>query len=117
MKEYKSEASINKILAELQLAGTAATEMTEDQEDSYEVLLRKALESEEEAIKIYLQLKEKSEKLGSQVLVKAFDEIKKDEQEHVGNLNYLLKILCPSAIEVQKDGEEEEIKVQAGIEE
>lgn len=109
MKNYKSEGSINKMLAKLQLAGAEIEKDNEEnKEDSFEVLLRHALESENEAIKIYLQLKEKSEKIGSDILVKAFNEIKEDEEEHVGNLNYLMKLLCPKAVEGEKDGEKEE---------
>ena len=41
MKEYKSEASINKVLAQLQLAGAAEIECPcEDEEAKFEVLLR-----------------------------------------------------------------------------
>ena len=112
MGTYKSEASINKVLAQLQLAGAAIEIDTE--EDKFETLIREALKSENEAIEIYLKLKEKADCLGSEILVKAFDEIAKDEQEHVGNLNYLLKLLCNDAVQVEKDGEAEEAQLQAG---
>lgn len=113
MGTYKSEASINKILAQLQIANAAVEVDAEENEESFEELLRHALESENEAVKIYIQLKEKAEALGSTILVKAFDELKKDEQEHIGNLNYLVKILCTSAVEKEQEGEVEEIKIQA----
>lgn len=112
--EYKSEASINKLLAQLQLAGTAVDQdNVPDNEESFEVLLRHALEEENKAIKVYLQLKEKSEQLGSAILVKAFEELGEDEKSHVGNLSYLMKLLCPEAVEAQSQGEEEERSTQA----
>ena len=114
MKNYKSEASINKVLAELQLAGaTLSDEAKEEQEDTFEMLIREALKSENEAIEIYLKLEEKSQLIGSKILEKAFSEIKKDETEHIGNLRYLLKLLCPDTIEGEKEGEIEEINLQA----
>lgn len=113
--KYKSEASINKVLAELQMAGTAMLNQTSSEnEQTFEALIREALQSENEAIKIYLKLENKSKDIGSKILEKAFKELKKDETEHVGNLKYLLKLLCPSAIEVEKDGEEEEEELQNG---
>jgi rubrerythrin len=114
LKSYKSEASINRILAQLQMAGVMANdpERAEEKEESFEVLLREAIKSENEAIEIYLKLKEKAEALGSELLVKAFEEIKNDEEAHVGNLNYLISILCQKAFAMNKDGEEEEIKTQ-----
>lgn len=111
--EYTSESSINKVLAKLQLAGAAVEKDEEENQDSFEVLLRHALESENEAIKIYLQLKEKSEAIGSSILVKAFEEIKNDEQTHVGNLQYLIKLLCSDAVEKEQEGENEEKEIQA----
>lgn len=110
--EYKSEASINKLLAQIQLAGAAIENDTE--EDSFEVLLREALKSENEAIEIYIKLKEKSESLGSSILVKAFKELQEDEQKHVGNLNFLMELLCKGVIEIEKEGELEELKLQSG---
>lgn len=109
--EYKSEASINKLLAQIQLAGAAIENDTE--EDSFEVLLREALKSENEAIEIYIKLKEKSEALGSAVLVKAFKELQEDEQKHVGNLQYLMKLLCENVVDVEEEGEAEEAQLQA----
>lgn len=112
--KYKSEASINKVLAELQLAGTVIADAIEDkQEKTFEMLIREALQSENEAIKIYLKLEEKSQMLGSKILEKAFAELKKDETEHIGNLQYLLKLLCPEAIEGEKEGDIEEVAIQA----
>lgn len=112
--KYKSEASINKVLAELQIAGAAvADNIEEEQEKTFENLIREALQSENEAIKIYLTLEAKSKKLGSKILEKAFAELKKDETEHVGNLQYLLKLLCPDAIEGEQEGEVEEATLQA----
>lgn len=108
--KYKSESSINKLLAKLQIAG-AAVEQDKD-EESFEVLLREALQSENEAIKIYIKLKEKSESLGSSILVKAFDELKEDETKHVGNLQYLMKLLCQSTIDIEQSGELEEQTMQ-----
>lgn len=114
MQNYKSEASINKMLAQLQLAGAAISEDDLNKDtDSFEEIIRHALEAENEAIKIYLQLKEKSEQLGSAILVKAFDELANDEREHVGNLQYLMKLICPNAIDSEKEGEAEEAKLQA----
>lgn len=112
--KYKSESSINKVLAELQLAGTAiANDVEEEKEKTFELLLREALQSENEAIKIYRELSAKSEQIGSKMLVKAFNEIAKDEQQHIGNLQWLLKSLCPEAIEIEKEGEAEEVKLQS----
>lgn len=111
MKNYKSEASINKMLAAIQLAGAAIENDTE--EDSFEVLLREALKSENEAIEIYIKLKEKSEKLNSTILVKAFGELQEDEQKHVGNLQYLMKLLCENVVDVEAEGEAEEAQLQA----
>lgn len=117
MSKYKSEAAINKILAQLQLAGAAIEEDNDkEQENTFEILLREALKSENEAIEIYGKLEQKAECLGSSILQKAFAEIKKDEQEHVGNLNYLLKLLCADSVEVEKEGEAEEAQLQAGLE-
>lgn len=110
---YKSETNINKVLAELQIAGAAIADKSDKEERNFETLIREALQSENDAIKIYLELAEKSKKIGSKVLEKAFLELKKDETEHVGNLSWLMKALCPSAIEVEKDGEEEEAKLQS----
>lgn len=112
--KYETEASINKLLAQMQLAGAAIEQDNKDNEDSFEVLLREALKSENEAIEIYIKLKEKSDAIGSAVLVKAFEEIQKDEQTHVGNLNFLMELLCKGAIEIEKEGELEELKLQSG---
>lgn len=117
MKNYKSEASINKILAQLQLANAAiACDCNCTDEGTFEVLLREALKSENEAIEIYLKLEKKSEQLGSKMLVKAFKELQKDEREHIGNLQYLMKLLCEDAIQTEKEGEAEEAKLQAEVE-
>lgn len=113
--EQQVESSINKMLAQLQLANAAIIEDKCEDEDSFEVLLREALKSENEAIEIYIKLKQKSEILGSQILVKAFNELKKDEQEHIGNLNYLKRLLCENAIENEDKGETEEAKLQAEV--
>ena len=113
--EQQVESSINKMLAQLQLANAAIIEDKCEDEDSFEVLLREALKSENEAIEIYIKLKQKSETLGSQILVKAFNELKKDEQEHIGNLNYLKRLLCENAIENEDKGETEEAKLQAEV--
>lgn len=113
MKQY-TEASINKILAEIQLASTLVQD-EDDNEDSYENLIRKALASENEAIEIYLKLKEKAEQQNSKLLVKAFNEIKEDEQKHVGNLNYLLELLCPKAVDNEVEGKTEEMQLQAEV--
>ena len=40
-------------------------------------------------------------------------EIQKDEQTHIGNLQYLMKLLCENAVEVEKEGEAEEAQLQA----
>ena len=117
MKKYRSEASINKVLAEFQIANAAiCNDCCEEDEESFEVLLREALESENEAIKIYLKLADKAEALGSKVLVKAFKELKDDEVKHCGNLQYLMKLLCEDATQKQAEGEAEEAKTQATIE-
>lgn len=114
LSKYKSESSINKVLAELQIAGAAIADDVEDQkEKTFEMLLRDALQSENEAIQIYRELEAKSEMLGSKILQKAFNEIAHDEQKHVGNLTWLLKSLCPEAIEAEKEGEIEEVKLQS----
>lgn len=113
MGTYKSESSINKALAELQIASAMVQDVEDDKRTAYEGLLRKALQSENEAIAIYNELAEKSEALGSKTLVKAFNELKKDETEHIGNLNFLLRTLCPETTEVEKDGEAEEAKLQS----
>ena len=114
MGDYKSEASINKILAQFQLANAAIHNVEKEQDESnFEVLLREALQSENEAIKIYETLKEKANAFGSAILEKAFDELASDERTHVGNLNYLLKLLCPSAEKEEQEGFAEEIKFQA----
>lgn len=115
MKNYKSEASINRVLAEFQLANAAICDDCCEDEESFEVLLREALESENEAIKIYIKLAEKAETLGSKMLVKAFKELKEDETKHVGNLQYLMKLLCEDATQKQAEGETEEAKLQATV--
>lgn len=112
----KNETNINKVLAELQIAGAALSDNAEhEKEDTFEGLLREALQSENDAIKIYIKLERKSKEIGSKILEKAFRELHHDETEHVGNLSWLMKSLCPNAIEVEKDGEEEEAKLQSGI--
>lgn len=117
MKEYKSEASINKVLAQLQLAGAAEIECPcEDEEAKFEVLLREALKSENEAIEIYLKLEKKAKHIGSKALAKAFAELQKDEREHIGNLQLLMKCLCEDAVQTEKEGEAEEAKLQAEVE-
>lgn len=117
MGTYKSEASINKVLAEFQLASAAVCDdCCEDNEENFEVLLREALESENEAIKIYIKLTDKAEAIGSKMLVKAFKELHDDEVTHVGNLSYLMKLLCENAVQKQAEGETEEVKLQAEIE-
>lgn len=114
MTKYKSEASINKLLAELQLAGAAIDgETIEKPELTFEEMLREALASENEAIEIYTRLTQRAEALGSGVLTKAFMELAEDEKKHVGNLQYLMKLLCPDTAEVEKDGEAEEAVTQA----
>ena len=115
--KYETEASINKLLAQMQLAGAAIEQDNKDDEDSFEVLLREALKSENEAIEIYIKLKEKSDAIGSAVLVKAFEAIQKDEQTHIGNLQYLMKLLCENAVDVEKEGEAEEAELQASTKE
>lgn len=117
MKKYRSEASINKVLAEFQLANAAiCNDCCEENEESFEVLLREALESENEAIKIYIKLADKAETFGSKILVKAFKELKEDETKHVGNLQYLMKLLCEDATQTQAEGEVEEAKLQSSVE-
>lgn len=117
MKKYRSEASINKVLAEFQLANAAiCNDCCEENEESFEVLLREALESENEAIKIYIKLADKAETLGSKILVKAFKELKEDETKHIGNLQYLMKLLCEDATQTQAEGEAEEAKLQSSVE-
>lgn len=117
MKKYKSESSINKLLAELQLASTATIrDNTEAEDNTFEIMLREALKSENEAIEIYEKLAAKSDAIGSKVLVKAFNEIAKDEKMHVGNLTYLMKLLCEDSIEVEKEGEAEEAQLQSKVE-
>ena len=117
MKKYRSEASINKVLAEFQLANAAiCNDCCEENEESFEVLLREALESENEAIKIYIKLADKAEAFGSKILVKAFKELKEDETKHVGNLQYLMKLLCEDATQTQAEGETEEAKLQSSVE-
>ena len=116
MKKYRSEASINKVLAEFQLANAAiCNDCCEENEESFEVLLREALESENEAIKIYIKLADKAETLGSKILVKAFKELKEDETKHIGNLQYLMKLLCEDATQTQAEGEAEEAKLQSSV--
>lgn len=115
MKNYKSEASINKVLAEFQLANAAICDDCCEDEENFEVLLREALESENEAIKIYIKLAEKAEVLGSKLLVKAFRELHDDEVVHVGNLSYLMKLLCEDATQKQAEGETEAAKLQATV--
>lgn len=117
MGTYKSEASINKVLAEFQLASAAVCDdCCEENEDNFEVLLREALESENEAIKIYIKLAEKAEALGSKMLVKAFRELQDDETKHVGNINYLMKLLCENATQKEATGAAEEAKTQTEVE-
>ena len=114
MTEQQNETSLNKILAQLQMAGASIEEnKTEEDENTFEVLLREALKSENEAIEIYIKLAEKSKTIGSKILEKAFKEIQKDEQTHIGNLQYLMKLLCENAVEVEKEGEAEEAQLQA----
>ena len=116
MKKYRSEASINQVLAEFQLANAAiCNDCCEENEESFEVLLREALESENEAIKIYIKLADKAETFGSKILVKAFKELKEDETKHVGNLQYLMKLLCEDATQTQAEGEAEEAKLQSSV--
>lgn len=111
--EQSNETSLNKVLAQLQLANAAICDNCEEEsEDTFEVLLREALESENEAIKIYIKLQKKAETIGSNVLVKAFDELQKDEQKHIGNLQYLIKLLCEEAVQNEKEGEAEEAQLQ-----
>lgn len=117
MKNYKSESSINKLLAELQLASTAMnTEEKNIEDNTFEVMLREALKSENEAIEIYGKLAAKSEAIGSKLLVKAFNEIAKDEKMHVGNLNYLMKLLCEDSVAIEAEGEAEEAQLQSEVE-
>lgn len=116
MKEYKSESSINKLLAELQLASTATAEVATAEDRTFEIMLREALQSENEAIKIYEELAEKSDAIGSKILVKAFKEISNDEKKHVGNLTYLMKLLCEDSVNVEEEGEAEEAQLQAKVE-
>lgn len=114
--KYQSEASINRVLAQLQLAGAAISqEQTEEQESSFEMMIREALASENEAIRIYKELASKSNAIGSTMLEKAFNELAADEQVHVGNLNSLLTLLCPEAVQNEELGKVEEVKAQAEV--
>ena len=117
MKEYKSESSINKMLAQLQIANAAvACDCKCNEEAKFEVLLREALKSENEAIEIYLKLEKKAKEIGSKPLAKAFAELQKDERAHIGNLQLLMKCLCEDAVQTEKEGEAEEAKLQAEVE-
>lgn len=114
MKTYKSEASINKILAELQIANTAISSEEAKEEDlTLTEMLREALKSENEAIEIYSKLAQRSECMGIKILTKAFIELKEDEEKHIGNLNYLLKLLCDDAVRNEQEGEAEEAQLLA----
>lgn len=114
MKEYKSESSINKMLAQLQIANAAvACDCKCNEEAKFEVLLREALKSENEAIEIYLKLEKKAKEIGSKPLAKAFKELSEDEQKHVGSLNFLLEIFCIAANKKEEEGKIEEIKLQS----
>lgn len=68
-----------------------------NKEERIEELIREAIMSENEAITIYIKLAKKAKEQGLMELHEAFEEIKRDEQVHVGQLQHLLHNFCKAS--------------------
>ena len=71
-------------------------------------LIYRGLQSEYEAVQIYKEVANSARQLGQNAVAAQFDEISRDEMEHIGNLTELLKVFLP------EDYTELQEKMQSG---
>lgn len=70
-------------------------------------MIRASISEEQLAIAHYIERAEKCDKLGDTQIAKVFRDIAEEEQVHVGELTYLLKLAEPSDAKLVDDGEKE----------